>query len=136
MPEGAWRWIVEATDVESRQVTGMERIFRVNKTLGHLRLSSPRLTLRPHRRAVLSASVVLTRRSRVSVDLLGADGRVRRVLFAGEQDAGGHVWRWNGRNAAGRVVQPGTFVIRVTARNAVGTVALRQAVNVVRLTRR
>jgi Phosphodiester glycosidase/FlgD Ig-like domain len=136
MPEGAWRWVVEATEIESGQVTGMERIFRVNKTLGHLRLSSPRLTLRPHRRAIVSASVVLTRRSRVSVDLLGADGKVRRVLFAGERDAGRHVWRWNGRNAAGRVVQPGTFVIRVTARNAVGTVALRQAVNVVRLTRR
>ncbi len=136
MPEGAWRWVVEATDAESGRQSRMERIFRVNKTLGHLRLSSSRMLVKPRKGGRVGASVVLTRHANLSVAVIGADGRVRRVLFEGVREPGKHVWRWDGRTAAGRVVQAGTFVIRITATNAVGKVALHDTVRVLRPARR
>ncbi len=136
MAEGRWRWEVEATDLLTGSSTRMERRFRVNKTLGHLRLSSDTLRIGRHRGGRLAVSVSLTRSARVGVVVLAPDGSVRRVLFRGRRGPARHVWRWNGRTGAGRLVQPGTFAIRVTARNQLGTVTLRRSVRVVRVTRR
>jgi len=104
----------------------------VNKTLGHLRLSSRRMRVRPRRGGRLDISVNVTRTARLRVVVLDPEGRVRRVLFRGERGPARHMWRWDGRTGAGRVVQPGTFAIRVTARNQLGAVALRRSVSVLR----
>ena len=77
----------------------------------------------------------LTRRARLYVVVLGADGRIRRVLFSGESGPARHRWRWNGRTGSGAVVRTGIFAIRVTARNALGAVVLRRSVRVLRTTR-
>ena len=55
-----------------------------------------------------------------------------RVLHRGELGRGKHAWRWSGRNASRKVVPGGTYTVRVTARNGLGTVALAKAVRVVR----
>jgi Phosphodiester glycosidase len=134
MANGRWRWEVEATDMSGRR-TRMERSFRVNTTLGHLRLSRSRMWVRPRRGGRLVASVSLTRTARLEVAVLAADGRVRRVLFRGERGAARHAWRWDGRAGAGRVVKAGIYTIRVTARNELGAVSLRRSVRVIRVGR-
>jgi hypothetical protein len=136
MADGRWRWVVEATDAVSGRETRMERTFRVNKTLGHLRLSKTLMRVRPRRGGRLGITVNLTRQARLNVVVLGTDGRVRRSLFRGDLRPGRQAWRWNGRTGSGGVVRSGTFVVRVTARNEVGTVSLRRSVRVVRTTRR
>ena len=42
--------------------------------------------------------------------------------------AGSCGWTWDGRNAAGALVAPGTYVVRVTATSSLGTSVLTPAV--------
>ena len=65
MAEGRWRWVVEATDTVTGRETRMARTFRVNKTLGHLRLSRETMRVRPRRGGSLGIGVNLTRRARL-----------------------------------------------------------------------
>jgi Phosphodiester glycosidase len=136
MAEGRWRWVVEATDTVSGRETRMTRAFHVNKTLGHLRLDRRTMRVTRRRGGSLGIAVNVTRRARLVVVVLGADGRIRRRLFSGAVKPARHAWRWNGRTGSGAVVRTGTFRIRVTARNGLGAVALRRSVRVVRATRR
>jgi len=136
MPEGAWRWVVEATEVGSGETSRMERLFRVNRTLGHLRLSRERMRVTAAKGGRLGASVELTRPARLSAVVLGPDGLVRRVLFRGPARPGRKAWRWNGRASTGKVVVSGRYSIRVTATNGLGAVSLRESVHVVLATPR
>jgi Phosphodiester glycosidase/FlgD Ig-like domain len=135
MVEGVWRWEVEAVETGTGRATDMNRVFRVNKTLGHLRLSRSRLWVKPRRGGRLGVSVTLTRRARLQVLVLGPAGNVRRALFRGELGPGTHAWRWNGKSGAGKVVDAGTYAIRVTARNGLGVVSLRRSFSVLRAPR-
>jgi hypothetical protein len=130
MPEGLWRWVAEATDEASGETSRMERMFRVNRTLGHLRTSRAPVRVRPPESGELGISVRLTRRARLDVAVLGGDGRVRRTVFAGELAPGTKRWRWNGRTNSGRVIPPGTYAVRISARNELGTVSLQTPVRV------
>ncbi len=132
MPEGRWRWIAEATDVATGQVSRMERAFQVNRTLGHLRLSRRIIRVRPAAGGRLGISVRLTRAARLNVAVLGTDGRPRRTLFRGRSGPGVKSWRWNGRNVAGKVVPGGRYAVRITATNAIGAVTLRASMRVLR----
>ena len=132
MADGIWRWAVEATENESGRVSTMTRSFKVNRTLGHLRLSRERLRVVPRRNGRVFISAVLTRRAKVGVVVLTRGGQVRRVVFQGDRGRGKHVWSWNGRRAAGVAVPSGTYVIRVRATNSLGTVTLRDTIRVIR----
>jgi hypothetical protein len=132
MAEGTWRWVARATETQSGRTSRMERRFRVNRTLGHLRLSKTRMRVVAGRGGRLGISAVLTRRSNVEVSVRSASGRVVRVLHRGEIRSGRHAWRWGGRNASRTVVGSGTYTVRVTARNTLGAVALAKSVRVVR----
>ena len=132
MAEGRWQWVARATETASGRESRMERRFVVNRTLGHLRLSKARMRVVAGRGGRLGISAVLTRRSNVEVSVRSASGRVVRVLQQGEIGRGRHAWRWGGRNASRKVVGSGTFTVRVTARNALGAVALAKSVRVVR----
>ena len=136
MVEGVWRWEVEAFETGTGRATDMHRVFRVNKTLGDLRLSRSRMWVKPRRGGRLDVSVRVTRRARLQVVVLGPAGNVRRALFRGELGPGTHAWRWNGKSGAGKVVDAGTYAIRVTARNQLGAVSLRRSFSVLRAPRR
>jgi hypothetical protein len=130
MPEGLWRWVAEARDEASGETSLMQRSFRVNRTLGHLRLSRAPVRVRPPTAGRLGISVRLTRPARLDVAVLGGDGKVRRTVFAGELAPGTKRWRWNGRTNSGRVIPPGTYAVRISARNELGTVSLQRPVRV------
>ena len=132
MGDGVWRWVVQATENESGRVSTMTRSFKVNRTLGHLRLSRERLPVVPGRTVRVFVSVVLARQARVGVVVLTRGGLVRRVIYQGDRGRGKHVWSWDGRRTASVLVPSGTYVVRVRATNSFGTLTLRDTIRVVR----
>jgi hypothetical protein len=132
MRDGVWRWVVEATENESGRVSTMTRSFKVNRTLGHLRLSRERLTVVPRRTARVFVSAVLKRQATVGVAVLTRTGQVRKILYQGARGRGKHVWSWDGRRTAGVLVPGGTYVIRIRATNSFGTLTLSDTIRVVR----
>ena len=132
MPEGTWRWSVEATEVQSGSQSRMSRPFRVNRTLGFLRLSRERVRVARLKHAPLRVSLVLAHRADLSVLVRSSSGRVRRVLFRGEARRGRHVWSWNSRDGKGKPVGRGSYAIRARATNGLGTVVLSDTVRLVR----
>lgn len=132
MANGTWRWVVQATETQTGRRSKMTRPFKVNKTLGFLRLSKEGMRVVKRKGGRLWISAQLSRRARLSVTVGRAEGGARRVLFAGERGRGRHAWLWNGRSRAGPVVGSGRYAIRVQATNDLGTVALRDTVRVVR----
>jgi len=57
----------------------------------------------------------LPARREVSVAVYGLDGRIVRHLLEGAREAGRHLVHWDGRDHAGRSVQPGVYFVRVEA---------------------
>jgi phosphodiester glycosidase len=132
MADGVWRWVVEATENASGRVSTMTRSFKVNRTLGHLRLSRERLTVVPRRTARVFVSAVLKRQATLGVAVLTRSGQVRKILYQGPRGRGKHVWSWDGRRTAGVLVPGGTYVIRIRATNTFGTLTLTDTIRVVR----
>jgi hypothetical protein len=132
MPDGVWRWVVEATENASGRVSTMTRSFKVNRTLGHLRLSRERLTVVPRRTTRVFVSAVLKRQATLGVAVLTRSGQVRKILYQGPRGRGKHVWSWDGRGTAGVLVPGGTYVIRIRATNTFGTLTLTDTIHVVR----
>lgn len=130
---GRWRWLAEATELESGRSSRMGRGFMVNKTLGFLTLSKERMRVVAGRGGRLDVSVRVTRPARVAVTILNPAGALRRTLFSGDVAPGWLSWRWNGRNDGSEVVRSGLFTVRVRARNTLGAVSLRKQVRVVRV---
>jgi Phosphodiester glycosidase/FlgD Ig-like domain len=131
MADGVWRWVVEATENASGRVSTMTRSFKVNRTLGHLRLSRERLTVVPRGTARVFVSAVLKRQATVGVSVLTRSGQVRKVLYQGTRGRGKHVWSWDGRRTAGVLVPGGTYIIRIRATNSFGTLTLADTIRVV-----
>ena len=93
MGDGVWRWVVEATENESGRVSTMTRSFKVNRTLGHLRLSSERLRVVPGRTAASSSRPSSPGRPRSGVAVLdprgpGAPRSSTRALAAAASTCG------------------------------------------------
>jgi phosphodiester glycosidase/flagellar hook capping protein FlgD len=128
LADGKWRWVVSAVDRKGR-ASRMTRTFRVNSTLGFLRLS--RDVLRPRRSGGrLGISFRLERAADVRVTISRAGGGVVRHLAAMHLGRGRVSLAWNVRTDRGRIVRDGRYLVRVRAANEVGAVALKAAVRV------
>jgi flagellar hook assembly protein FlgD len=57
----------------------------------------------------------LSRRSRVDLRIYSIDGRQIARLIEGEYPAGSYAIVWDGRNAAGRAVSPGSYYARLVS---------------------
>ncbi len=127
--EGRWTLAVSATDDQGLPSTVTRRFF-VNSTLATLRVAPARVVVR---NAGGRADVRWTqaRAARVRVTIETAEGIVVRTvsnnttLQAGEQAV-----TWDGRGGNRKPVAGGRYVVRVTATNELGTVALTQPVTV------
>jgi flagellar hook assembly protein FlgD len=60
----------------------------------------------------------LPRKARVAVEILSADGKRVRAFPGREYGAGAHRLAWDGRDASGHAVAPGTYLARLRAGNA------------------
>jgi hypothetical protein len=121
---GRWRWVVNAQDNEGRAST-VERAFSLNDTIGFLRVQ-PRL-LRPGRTGSrLVATVRLARPARLVLSIETQAGVVLRRVMRRFTRAGVASLAWNGRTARGGLVYSGSYVARVRALNAAGTMELER----------
>jgi hypothetical protein len=63
----------------------------------------------------------LRKRARVLVEVRDASGGIVRRREARTQDPGRREWTWDGRDQAGRFVEPGSYSVTITATTTVGT---------------
>lgn len=124
--EGRWTLTVSASD-EQGLVSSAVRRFSVNSTLGFLRVEPSALRVRS---PGVAATVRWrqTRPARVRLALVASSGAVVRSLALGRLPPGRHEVAWNGRRAGGALVRPGRYVLRLSAANELGAVALERAV--------
>jgi hypothetical protein len=117
--DGRWTLAVEATD-DLGQVSSMSQSFVVNTTLGFLRFA--RTLLLPPGGRELPVTFRLARPARVVVTVETASGVLVRTLARRSFPAGDVALAWNGIRADRKPVVGGRYVVRVSARNATGTV--------------
>jgi hypothetical protein len=122
---GRWRWVLNALDTDGRAST-VERAFSLNDTIGFLRVR-PAL-LRPGRAgSTLVATVRLARPARLVLSIETRTGVVLRRIMRRAARPGPVSLAWNGRTARGGLVYSGSYVARVRALNAAGTMELEKA---------
>lgn len=128
--EGRWALRVAATDDQGLASSSLSR-FRVNSTLGFLRVEPALLRLRATGgNASIRWTQARSARVRVTVETVGA---VVRSISLGRLEPGQHELAWNGRLGRGKVAPTGRYVVRVTASNVLGAVALDRPVVVRRV---
>ena len=129
--EGKWTLRAQAVD-EAGQTSSIERSFVVNKTLGFLQTSTPRLFLPPRGRR-LGITWQQTRPATVAVTVAQQAGGVVRTVVHRGFDAGTHTVSWRGFDRRSRAVRGGSYVVRVSARNEIGRVQLSRSLTVRRI---
>jgi exopolysaccharide biosynthesis protein len=129
--DGRWKLSVAAAD-DTGQPSEMTQEFTVNTTLGYLETAPRKLFLPPLGRD-LSIGWRQARPARVVVTVETPAGEVVRTLARRRYAAGDPAVVWNGLDRGRKAVKGGKYVIRVVARNTVGTVELTRPVRVQRI---
>jgi hypothetical protein len=106
--EGAWRFVVTATDDQSH-TTSAERAFTLNQTLGALAVTP--------RASGLNASFALANPATVTVTVERSNGIVVATLLSKKLDPGQQSLDWTGRPGSG-------YQVRVVATNSIGKATL------------
>ncbi len=128
---GRWRLEVAAVD-EIGQPSQMTQSFTVNTTLGYL-ATKPRKLFLPPRGRDLEITWKQARPARVVVTVETASGEILRTLTRRKAAVGAQAVVWNGLDRARKAVRGGAYVVRVTARNGLGTVELSRKFRVQRI---
>lgn len=110
--EGAWRFVVDATDDLGRASTA-ERTFSLNTTLGAVRAT--RTSVR--RRGTVRVSFTLARPAEVRARIATSGGASVGSIAPRDLPAGTQTLSWRVRG-----IRTGRYQVRVTAQNAAGTV--------------
>ena len=128
---GRWTLTVEALD-ETGQASEMSQAFTVNTTLGFLRATPPKLFLPP-----LGRDVAITwkqgLRARVVVTVETRAGEIVRTLARRRYEPGTPGVVWNGLDRRRQAVRGGGYLVRVVARNNLGTIELVRPLRVQRI---
>ena len=128
---GRWKLEVSAVD-EVGQPSGMTQSFIVNTTLGFLSTAPRKLFLPPHGRD-LGITWKQSRPARVVVTVETPAGEVVRTLAKRSYPIGRPAVIWNGLDRKRQAVKGGNYIVRVTARNALGTIELTHKLRVQRI---
>ncbi len=128
---GRWSLRVSAVD-EIGQPSEMTQSFTVNTTLGFLK-TTPRKLFLPPRGRDFGITWQQARPARVVVTVETTAGEIVRTLARQRYRAGSATVVWNGLDRTKKAVHGGAYVVRVTARNALGTVELSRSFRVQRI---
>jgi spore germination protein YaaH/flagellar hook assembly protein FlgD len=116
--DGRYTYRVDGRDRAGNR-TVVDRMILVDRTIKSVLWSDgsfdPRAGQRSH------ASIVLRRAARITVGIYHGNTLVRRIWTARSLAAGTYGWTWNGRDASGAYVAPGTYRILLSATSWVGT---------------
>jgi hypothetical protein len=122
--EGRWQLTVTSTDDLARPSTARQT-FRVNNTLGFVRLASSRIVIRQKGGQRLRAGVTLTRPARVVATIETPSGVRVSTAAIRNAPAGRFTLQWPGTTNGGRsLVYSGRYVLRFRAVNQLGAVEL------------
>ena len=130
--EGRWKLTVQAADDqgESSETT---QAFRVNNTLSALRLTPARLVVRAGGHKRLRAGVGVSRPATVNVTVETHAGVTVARLLRKRVGVGRTTFAWDGRTFGGRkFAYGGGYLLRVQAKNSLGTVELTRPFSVLR----
>lgn len=129
---GRWKLQVSAVD-DTGQSSAMEQAFTVNTTLGYLRLTPRKLFLPPAGRD-LAITWKQSQAARVVVTVESRAGDILRTLARRSYPAGSNpVLVWNGLDRDRKPVKGGAYLVRVVAKNALGTIELTRDIRVQRI---
>jgi hypothetical protein len=122
--EGRWQLAVAATDDLNRPTTARQT-FRVNNTLGFVKLASSRIVIRKKGGQRLRAGVTLTRPALVTATIETESGVRVATAAVRRAPAGRFLVQWPGTTNRGRsLVYSGRYVLRFRASNELGVVEL------------
>jgi Phosphodiester glycosidase len=132
LAEGRWTVTITSTD-DLMQTSTTTRRFWVNSTLGFVKVKPRTLLLRPKsaRRATVSWSQA--RPARVTVTVETPSGLIVHRLARRTFEPGTPAVVWDGRLRSRKFAPGGTYRVRVTASNQIGTVTLERPLRVRRL---
>jgi hypothetical protein len=125
-PLGRWRWSVTATEDDGNK-SSVERTFWLNDTLGFLRVAPGVARVRPKGRPAVVARFRLEHDARVTPSILTKAGVLVRRLPSVQLKAGTNTLAWDGRYGNGRPVYGGSYVFKISAKNAFGPVDLSRS---------
>ena len=129
---GRWKLQVSAVD-DTGQSSAMEQAFTVNTTLGYLRLTPRKLFLPPAGRE-LTITWKQSQAARVVVTVESRAGDILRTLARRSYPAGSNpVLVWNGLDRERKTVKGGAYLVRVVAKNTLGTIELTRDIRVQRI---
>jgi hypothetical protein len=129
--QGRWKLTVSATD-DVGQPSEMAQTFLVNSTVGFLATAPAKLFLPPYGRD-LRIRWKQARAAAVVVTVETPAGEIVRTLARRRYAEGPQGVTWNGFDRAKLPVKGGWYVVRVVARNALGTVDLTRRLRVQRI---
>jgi hypothetical protein len=132
-PPANGRWTLKVAAIDDLgQPSEMAQTFTVNTTLGFLATAPRKLFLPPGGRD-LDITWKQSRPARVVVTVETPAGEVVRTLARRAYQVGAPALVWNGLDRTKKAVKGGTYVVRVTAKNALGTIELSKPVRVQRI---
>jgi len=129
--QGKWTLTVSATD-DVGQPSEMAQTFLVNSTAGFLSTSPAKLFLPPYGRD-LTIRWRMTKAASVVVTVETRAGEVVRTLAKRRYAPGAQGVTWNGLDRTKKAVKGGWYVVRVVAKNPLGTVDLSRPLRVQRI---
>lgn len=132
--EGRWRLAVTTVD-DQGQASSDRQAFTVNTTLGYVTTRFPyrRFVVRPGGTQTMTLGATLARPARVTVAVESVAGIRVRLLSQKLRPAGRFELRWDGRTLGGKGwAYTSTYVVRLTAKNDLGTVELTRSFGVLR----
>ena len=114
---GTYHWRAYAADDVAWGPLGETRTFTVGDVTaaGDVLLGDPRLAVLGQGGARAELQLSLPRAADVSVKIYNARGMLVRDLFDGSVASGERVLAWDGRDAGGRQVASGVYLVRATA---------------------
>jgi Phosphodiester glycosidase/FlgD Ig-like domain len=130
--EGRWTLTVTSTD-DLAQTSTTTRRFWVNSTLGSVKVEPRTLLLRPKRARSATVTWSQARPALVTVRVETSSGLLVRRLARRTFETGKPAVSWDGRLRNRKLAPGGTYRVRVTASNQVGTVTLEAPLRVRRL---
>jgi flagellar hook assembly protein FlgD len=133
-PDGRWRLTVSAVD-DQGLATSASRDFALNRTLGSLAVRPSLVRVRPRLGGTLTASFRLERAALVTLRVETRAGAVVTIGARKKLGAGAQTLTWNGR-VGKRPASSGSYVVRVIAKNELGSVDLATQFRVQRVSPR
>ena len=129
--QGRWKLTVAATD-DVGQPSEMAQTFLVNSTIGFLTTAPKKLFLPPLGRD-LRITWRQTKDARTFVTVETPAGDVVRTLAKRRYGPGEQGVTWNGLDREKKAVKGGKYLVRVVARNSLGTIDLARELRVQRI---